>query len=75
MLFLNGVYAEDRYGNTRFHCVKAPRQHQLTTLVHNLSDRIARFLEKRGLLERNVENTWLTLEESDDDVLTQLHGH
>ena len=75
MLFLDGVYAENRYGNTRFHHVKAPSQHQLTTLVHTLSHRIARFLEKRGLLERDAENTWLTLEESEDDVLTQLHGH
>ena len=33
-----------------------------------------RCLEKRGLLERDAENTWLTLEESEDDALTQLHG-
>jgi hypothetical protein len=38
--------------------------------VHNLSHRIARFLEKRGLLESDAENTWLTLEEGADDVLT-----
>jgi len=27
------------------------------------------------LLERDTENTWLTLEEDEDDVLTRLHGH
>jgi len=34
-------------------------------------------LEKRGLLERDAENTWTewTPEQGEDDVLTQLHGH
>ena len=31
-------------------------------------------MEKRGILERDAENTWLTLEEGEDDTLTQLHG-
>ncbi|MCP5623976.1 IS91 family transposase, partial [Klebsiella pneumoniae] len=39
-----------------------------------LSHRIARCMEKRGILERDAENTWLTLEEGEDDTLTQLHG-
>ena len=75
MLFLDGVYTEDEHGKQRFHRVKAPTHDELNTLVHTLSHRIARCLEKRGLLERDTENTWLTLEEGDDDVLTQLHGH
>jgi hypothetical protein len=75
MLYLDGVYTENHHGNTRFCRVKAPSQNALTTLVHTLSHRIARFLEKRGLLERDAENTWLTLEEGEDDVLTQHHGH
>ena len=74
MLFLDGVYAEDDYGKQSFHRVKAPTHDELNTLVHTLSHRIARCLEKRGLLERDAENTWLTLEDSEDDVLTQLHG-
>jgi hypothetical protein len=75
MLFLDGIYTEDEQGKQRFHRVKAPTHDELNTLVHTLSRRIARCLEKRGLLERDTENTWLTLEEGDDDVLTQLHGH
>lgn len=75
MLFLDGVYAEDDYGQQRFHRVKAPTLQELNTLVHTLSHRVARCLEKRGLLERDAENTWLTLEQAEDDVLTQLHGH
>ncbi len=75
MLFLDGVYAEDAYGQQRFHRVKAPTQQDLNGLVNTLSHRVARCLEKRSLLERDAENSWLTLEESEDDVLTQLHGH
>lgn len=74
MLFLDGVYAEDDYGKQRFHRVKAPTHGELNTLVHTLSHRIARCLEKQGLLERYAENTWLMLEDSEDDALTQLHG-
>ena len=74
MLLLDGVYAEDDYGKQRFHRVKAPTHDELNTLAHTLSHRIARCLEKRGLLERDAESTWLTLEEGEDDVLTQLHG-
>ena len=39
-----------------------------------MKPRDARCLEKRDLLERDAENTWLTLAESEDNVLTQLHG-
>ncbi len=75
MLFLDGVYTESADGKPRFHRIKAPTHSELNALVHTLSHRIARFLERRGLLERDAENTWLTLEEGEDDVLTQLHGH
>ena len=74
MLFLDGVYAEDAYGKTRFHRVKAPTQAELNDSVNTLSHRLARFLEKRGLLERDAENTWLNLEAEEGDTLTQLHG-
>ncbi len=74
MLFLDGVYAEDGYGQPRFHRLKAPTDDELHVLVHTLSHRIARCLEKCGLLERDAENTWLTLEEEEDDVLTQMQG-
>jgi hypothetical protein len=76
MLFLDGIYVEDDYGKQRFHRVKAPTHQELNALVNTLSHRVARCLEKRGLLERDAENTWLTLEggEDADDVLTQLHG-
>lgn len=74
MLFLDGVYAEDDFGKQRFHRVKTPTHSELNTLVHPLSHRIAHCLQKQGLLERDAENTWLTLEEEEGDVLTQLQG-
>ena len=38
-----------------FHRVKAPIQEELLRLTHTLTQRVARFLERRGLLERDVE--------------------
>ena len=35
----------------------------------------ARFLEKRGFLERDAENSYLALEQDDDDAMVQLQGH
>ena len=75
MLFLDGVYAEDDFGQQRFHRVKAPTFQELNTLVYTLSHRVFLCLEKRGLLEHDAESTWLTLEQAEDDVLTQLHDH
>ncbi len=75
MLFLDGVYTENAYGKTRFHRVKAPCVDELSTLVNTISHRVARFLESKGLLERDAENTYLQLDHMDDDPMQQLHGH
>lgn len=74
MLFLDGVYADNGHGKQRFHRTKVPTQDALNTLVHTLSYRIARCLEKREIFEHDTENTWFTLKEGEDDALTQLHG-
>ena len=75
MLVLDGVYVENGYGGLRFHRVKAPNVDELRTLVHAISHRVARFLEKRGFLERDAESTYLALEPDDDDAMAQLQGH
>ena len=62
MLFLDGVFTGDAYGKLRFHRVRAPAIEELNTLAHTLSQRVARFLERRGLLERDAENTYLVLD-------------
>jgi hypothetical protein len=77
MLFLDGVYAEDKYGVMRFHRVKAPAIEELSSLVHQLSHRVTRVLEKKGWLQRDDENTYLLLDaiDQEDDALGQLQGH
>ena len=91
ILFLDGVYVENGHGKLRFHRVKAPNVDELKSLVHAISHRVARFLEKRGFLERDAddcmdaggrathgavaENSYLALEPDDDDAMAQLQGH
>ncbi len=75
MLFLDGVYTDNAYGKIRFHRVKAPCVDELSTLVNTISHRVARFFERKGLLERDAENTYLQLDHMDDDPTQQLHGH
>lgn len=75
MLFLDGVYAENKYGAMRFHRVKAPTQEELGALVHQLSQRVSLHLEKKGWLQRDMENTYLLVDSDDDNALLQLQGH
>ena len=42
--------------------------------MHTISHRIARLLERQGILERDMEQSYLTLDE-DDDPMGQIHGH
>ena len=75
MLFLDGVFTEDAYGKVRFHRVRAPAIEKLNTLAHTLSQRVARFLERRGLLERDAENSYLMLDQSGEVAMVPLYGH
>jgi hypothetical protein len=52
-----------------------PELKELTQLVHTISLRVARFLERRGLLERDDEDSYLTLDFLDDEPMYELHGH
>ena len=73
-MLLDGVYTTNRYGKRRFQYVRAPISDELTGLVHTISHRIAHLLERQGLLERDIEQSYLTLEE-DDDSMSQIQGH
>jgi hypothetical protein len=75
MLVLDGVYVANDYGGLRFQRVNAPGVDELKALVHAISHRVARFLEKRGFLERDAESSYLALEPDDDDAMVQLQGH
>ena len=43
--------------------------------MHTLSERIARHLERRGLLVRDDEHDFLTFDASDDSTLDELRSH
>ncbi|MCP5084862.1 MAG: hypothetical protein GY948_24510, partial [Alphaproteobacteria bacterium] len=74
MLFLDGVYARNKLGKTTFQRTNAPDQQELAILVHTISHRVARFLERQGVLERDAENSYLQLEGLDEDPMQQLIG-
>ena len=74
LLFLDGVYFTTE-SSPSFRRVAAPTAAAFELLVHTLSERIARHLERRGLLVRDLENRYLTLGPSDDATLDELRGH
>jgi len=47
------AYTQKKGGGTKFHRTNAPDQQELTKLVHTISHRVARFLERQGILERD----------------------
>jgi len=75
MLFLDGVFTQNQTGQMSFVRSKAPTLDELNKLVHTISHRIARYLERQGLLVRDMENTYLQLDTPDDDPLQNLQGH
>ena len=68
-LFLYGVYAKNKQGKTKFQRTIASNQQELAILVHTISHRIARYLERQGILERDEENSYLQLRGIDEDPL------
>ncbi len=76
MLFLDGVYLHTGTdAPPRFHWVKAPTSDDITRLTHTIAERIARFLERRGLLERDIENSYLDLAAVEEGPMHALLGH
>lgn len=74
MLFVDGVYTTTPWGKSRFHRTNAPNQQELTELVHTISHRVAGYLQREGILERDEENSYLALEEGDEDPMRQVLG-
>ena len=76
--FLDGVYADRTHGSrTRFRRVRAPTSDELSQLTHIIAQRIARYLQRQGLLERDVESYYLTAEAVDavyETPMNQLLG-
>ena len=78
MLFLDGVYIDSTQGSrARLRWVKAPTRDDLTQLTHTIAHRVARYLERQGLLERDAGHTYLTADGVDEDPespMNQLLG-
>ncbi|MFT2093031.1 transposase [Paraglaciecola sp. 2405UD69-4] len=60
MLFLEGVITQTQ-GQTKFKRVEAPSHSVMERIVNTISHRIAQYLEKAGLIQRDIENTSLDL--------------
>lgn len=74
MLFLDGIYTTTPWGKSRFHHTSAPKQQELMSLVYTICHRVAGFLEREGILERDMENSYLKLEAGDEDPMQQVLG-
>jgi hypothetical protein len=61
--------------SARFRWVKASTSAKLTQLTHTIAHRLARYLKRQGLLERDAEHSYLTLDNADEDPMDQLRGH
>ena len=73
MLFLEGVIKQEK-GKTKFSRIKAPSHSDMERLVNTISHRIAQYLEKVGLIQRDTQNTYLELPMDDEDSLLQLQA-
>ena len=58
-----------------FHRLPPPSPRALEALIQSISQRIGAFLEREGLLVRDIENSYLQLESPDDSALNDLLGH
>jgi len=75
MLFLDGVYVGEASSSSRFRWVTEPTSYELAQLTHTIAHRLARYLERQGLLVRDAEHSFLALDNSDEDPMDQLRGH
>ena len=72
MIFPDGVYMPG--DQSVFHHVAAPTSAQLQVLVQQIAERVGRLLERRGLVERDMENAWLATD-GRGGPLGDLIGH
>lgn len=74
MLCLDGAYAMEQ-GRPRFRRVPSPTPAELDTLLQQITARVGRHLERRGLLVRDLESSHLARAPGDDAALEHLQGH
>jgi hypothetical protein len=69
------VYVTGGAGPPVFRPVRSPGTVELQALVQCIAERIGRLLEKRGLIERDGENAWLSGDPVPVGALDDLIGH
>jgi hypothetical protein len=72
MLILDGIYTKNKLGLIRFKRTIAPNQQELAILVHLISHRVVRYLERQGIPERDEESSYLQLDGMDNDPMQPL---
>jgi hypothetical protein len=77
MLFLDGVYvdANGENGNQRFVPVFNHRSGDIVNLAHQMSSRIARYLERAGLIESDAETSYLADGTLTNDEMIEHQGY
>lgn len=74
MLFLDGVYVTGSNRRLRFVPLPAPTPAALQGLLERIAQRVGRHLERRGVLVRDAESTYLQWDEARDSPLDELLG-
>ncbi len=74
MLFLDGAYRTEGIAAPQFHPVSEPGAQELQGLVEQIAARVGQVLERRGLIERDIEKAWLA-SDSEAGPLDDLIGH
>jgi Putative transposase len=64
MILLGGVYVPVEGAQPVFRHLPAPTATELGALVQQIAERIGKTLERRGLVERDMENAWLAPRQS-----------
>ena len=57
------------------HPIEAPIKSELGNLTHRISQRVAGFLEREGLLVRDMDNGYLALDGLEDDPMLQIRWY
>ena len=75
MLFLDGVYVEGPDGALALRWVKAPTGAELSAVANRIAERVGRFLERQGLLERDAQSTCLSELALEGESMEALLAH
>ncbi len=72
MMFPDGVYSFEN-GRSKFHFTTPPSNRELDKLLANIVHRVVRFLEKRGLIQRDEDQAFLSIN-SDPTAMDQVQS-